>query len=176
MLLGRSGRPHLQKGKNGVREYAFDVKIAAVIRANHDDEKSAREAVQALDSVSPEEISSLYDCCLTEFTVEKVEEKAFEIDGLNVEQEADAAAKGEPTNDDRARRVRAALNTVYDRPGADDVELVADLLVDLMHYCPQNDIDFGDALTNGRKRFTKEAKEEAALATQKQRPHCSPSR
>ncbi len=59
-------------------EYAFDVKLKAVIRVEAQSIKDAKQIIMELDSVSPEELP-YYDARLTEFSVHRCESLPFEI-------------------------------------------------------------------------------------------------
>ncbi|MHC1728554.1 MAG: hypothetical protein AB9866_21560 [Syntrophobacteraceae bacterium] len=70
-----------------MHEYAFDVLLAAVIRITAHSQTGARDYLRTLDSVTLEELPD-FGCKITEFSVQQIDAKAFEIDGLEVKEEA----------------------------------------------------------------------------------------
>ena len=80
----RRGQQHFQEEvfeECGVKEYAYDVRLSAVIRVRASGYQEARQKIRELQAVSIDDLSE-HDCVLTEFSVNHIMGAAFEIDGI----------------------------------------------------------------------------------------------
>lgn len=65
----------------------------------------------------------------------------------------------EPSNQDRANRIDQLLALYKDLIGDDPDSVITDLLVDLRHYCKQQDIDFDAENSTAAMHFEHESSE-----------------
>lgn len=78
----------------------------------------------------------------------------------------------EPTNEERATRAAEIIHAYWLRhdEGADEEEVLADLLADLRHYCDREDLNLYKALDMSYLHYTEEKAEAKARLKPRRKP------